>query len=417
MATPATAGAAALVRQYFKEGWYEDGSKGSGASYEATAALLKAVLLNGAQKISNFKNYDNNQGYGRVSLYHSIPLQNGGNAKIKFMKKEESIENKKSKVYEITMSNPAPCADLRMTLVWTDEAAQSGCSKCLVNDLDFSAQINGGAVLYPNGKKGKDNKNNAERIIITNLKAKDKVKMTVFGANLNREKMDFALVAVGCFGDVQTGPTPAPKPDTPQPSKKPVETPAPNSLAPAPAPNEAPSPQGCVDDFDFKFSFNKKKRDCMWIMDKATKMQKKKVCRKANVKAGCPMACDLCESEPPVSSPTGPGPGPCKDDPDFKFSNRTCKQLNNQFGGKIQKLFNTCWQTTAMGNWVYGSCKETCKYCTKKGSNCCAASYDGRIGCKTWKCQKPVCKIDEYCCDVTWDLFCVDVATDVCDIC
>jgi len=286
MATPATAGAAALVRQYFKEGWYGDGTKGSGASYEATAALLKAVLLNGAQKISSFNNYDNNQGYGRVSLYHSIPLKKGGNSKIKFMKKEESIENKKSKVYDITMSNPAGCADLRMTLVWTDEAAQSGCSKCLVNDLDFTAQVNDGNAVYPNGKKGKDSKNNAERIIITGLKAKDKVKMTVFGANLNREKMDFALVAVGCFGDVQTGPTPVPKPDTPQPSKKPVTTPAPNSQPPAPAPNEAPSPQGCVDDFNFKFKFKGVRRDCMWIFTEAKKVKRRKYAKKIKFKLG-----------------------------------------------------------------------------------------------------------------------------------
>ena len=91
----ATAGAAALLRQYFEEGWYENGTKGSGAPYEATTVLLKAVLLNGAQKMPGLDYYDNNQGYGRVSLYHSVPLQNGGNDKIKFMKKEESIENKK----------------------------------------------------------------------------------------------------------------------------------------------------------------------------------------------------------------------------------------------------------------------------------------------------------------------------------
>jgi len=421
MATPATAGAAALVRQYFKEGWYEDGTKGSGEPYEATAALLKAVILNGAQKISNFKLYDSNQGYGRVSLYHSLPLQNnGGNDKIKFMKKEESIENKKSKVYEITMSNTAPCADLRMTLVWTDEAAQSGCNKCLVNDLDLTAQVNGGNALYPNGKTGKDKKNNAERIIITDLEANDKVKMTVFGANLNREKMDFALVAVGCFGDVQTGPTPAPKPDTPQPSKKPVVSPAPTTAAPTPQ-NEAPSP-GCIDDADLKFFVKGVKRDCAWIYTKKEKF-KKKVCKKPKVQAGCLQACDLCEefTDAPVSSPSGgpgPEPGPCKDNPNFKQSGLTCKQIKNKSKNKgIEYLFGICWEYNNNIGWVYGSCKETCKFCSKKGSDCCAASYDGRVGCDKKSCQRTVSKIDDYCINTTWDLFCAVLAEDVCDLC
>lgn len=49
MATPITAGTAALVRQYLEEGWYADGTKNSGTSIVPSAALLKAILMNGSQ--------------------------------------------------------------------------------------------------------------------------------------------------------------------------------------------------------------------------------------------------------------------------------------------------------------------------------------------------------------------------------
>lgn len=50
MATPLTAGHAALVRQYFEEGYYPTGVKGEGKSItNPSAALIKAILMNGAQ--------------------------------------------------------------------------------------------------------------------------------------------------------------------------------------------------------------------------------------------------------------------------------------------------------------------------------------------------------------------------------
>lgn len=49
MSTPVVAGNAAMARQYFREGWYNSGSKNVSASFEPSAALLKAVLINSAE--------------------------------------------------------------------------------------------------------------------------------------------------------------------------------------------------------------------------------------------------------------------------------------------------------------------------------------------------------------------------------
>lgn len=48
MATPVVAGNAAIARQYFREGWYNEGSKNLSAGYDPSAALIKAVLINSA---------------------------------------------------------------------------------------------------------------------------------------------------------------------------------------------------------------------------------------------------------------------------------------------------------------------------------------------------------------------------------
>lgn len=48
MSTPVVAGNAAIARQYFREGWYNTGSKNLTIGFEPSAALLKAVIVNSA---------------------------------------------------------------------------------------------------------------------------------------------------------------------------------------------------------------------------------------------------------------------------------------------------------------------------------------------------------------------------------
>ncbi len=45
-------GTAALVRQYFMEGWHPNGIKESSEGFDPSAALVKAVLINGAQDVT-----------------------------------------------------------------------------------------------------------------------------------------------------------------------------------------------------------------------------------------------------------------------------------------------------------------------------------------------------------------------------
>ena len=52
MSTPIVAGNGAMARQYFREGWYNTGSKNLTLGFEPSAALLKAVLINSATAMS-----------------------------------------------------------------------------------------------------------------------------------------------------------------------------------------------------------------------------------------------------------------------------------------------------------------------------------------------------------------------------
>lgn len=86
MATPATAGNAAIIRQYFMDGFYPSGSRSTSDSFIPQGALIKAMLMHSAQPLTHavevsqstgktaVKQFtglslpDNNQGYGRVQL-------------------------------------------------------------------------------------------------------------------------------------------------------------------------------------------------------------------------------------------------------------------------------------------------------------------------------------------------------------
>ena len=80
MATPLAAGAMTLMRQYFTDGYYPTGAKVASDGFEPSAALLRAVAINGAQSLTGF-NDDGypldpppscKQGWGRLDLAKSV---------------------------------------------------------------------------------------------------------------------------------------------------------------------------------------------------------------------------------------------------------------------------------------------------------------------------------------------------------
>ena len=79
MASPAVAGAAALVRQYFTDGFYPTGAKVPANSLVPSGALLRAVLVNSSVDMTAYPSPNKlppntNEGFGRILLDNSVYL-------------------------------------------------------------------------------------------------------------------------------------------------------------------------------------------------------------------------------------------------------------------------------------------------------------------------------------------------------
>ena len=208
MATPVTTGNAALVRQYFMDGYYPSGSANSAnAMSNPSASLIKAVLINGAQSLLGSSSswsggflpvtdYDNNVGFGRVNLITSLPLS-GENSIIAEIHDRVPISNGQSVEYELDTSQCESTNGVSATIVWTDPPNSSGCSNCVLNDLDLKMEV-GSDTYYPNGLSSADSTNNSERIRQT-VADDALVKITVTASNLVTSSQNYAISILGCL--------------------------------------------------------------------------------------------------------------------------------------------------------------------------------------------------------------------------
>ena len=262
MAAPVVSGTAAKTRQYFREGYYPSGVKNNNDSITGiSAALVKAILMNGAQSILGVGNpgvitssnlYDNNQGFGRVSLQDSLYLAGKTNTQLKIWDRE-NVSDGSTNTYDVTIDKTGGCEakQLSVTLVWMEEASSVGCTACVLHDLDLSVSFKG-RTYFPNGRNSPDRTNNSERVIITGVEHGDTAIISVNAYNIAKSAQTFALVATACFGGVANTldgesvydlqqPTSTPSTSMkPSSSLQPTSTPS-TSMMPSDFPSSAPS--------------------------------------------------------------------------------------------------------------------------------------------------------------------------------
>ena len=251
MATPVAAGAFALLRQYFTDGFYPSGEKKSSDAFVPSAALLKAVMVNGAQALTGFESDgwpidpppSTKQGWGRIELAASVPLPSSVKLDVSAEKTPtnlivvDDVDDKMTASSErgLCVDVDGSIEDLRVTLVWTDPPGSMAAEGALVNDLDlqlFFEDASAGEMLWPlsgddldggfpfNG----DGDNNVERVIWS------KPDVGRYWINVKpwrvQEEQPFALAVTGqvtevagkktkasCFTPVP--PPPPPKPQAP----------------------------------------------------------------------------------------------------------------------------------------------------------------------------------------------------------
>ena len=262
MATPIVAGNAMLVRDYFMQGFYPTGAKVLTNAFSPSAALVKAVLINGAQPliaaqnddafgtIVPLKEFDNNQGYGRIQLNASLRLASSANSPKTFVQDAtaaNALAQASSKTFTFKIDT-AGCGatDFTMTLVWTDPAGQTtspACTKCVFNDLDLTAvrSTSAGTTIFANGNNAKDTLNNAEKIRIANPTQGETITATVNARSLGwGTSQKYAFVASGCIASSAPAPAPAPVVTTSAPTPALRATAKPTSAPTKTAPVVAP---------------------------------------------------------------------------------------------------------------------------------------------------------------------------------
>jgi hypothetical protein len=211
MAAPYVAGCAALVREWYRK-------KGKWAT--PSAALLKATLINGTQRITgddavaaltgepNF-----HQGFGRIDMSNTVPNPLSPKLKLVFTDpwkdKAQMLSNTKSRIrYRVKVGGGLT---LRLCLAWTDPGANGLQNSLLLLVDNTTSQTkwvgNAQAATILNIAGGPRDPNNNVQVIRIEKPTPGEYTIAIAVSNLLFPPQSFALVVTG---DLKSELTPLP---------------------------------------------------------------------------------------------------------------------------------------------------------------------------------------------------------------
>ena len=228
-ASPVAVAAAALVRQYFTDGFYPSGAKSMVDAITPTAALMKAALINSAVSMKGTDNASmsispipsNEQGWGRVQLDQTL-LFTGSTRKLYVDDHRAGMAAGATTPVTYTINGVDPSVPLKVTLVWTDypgmpdsppagarlDAPETWNAAQLVNDLDLTVSGPGGMYLGNAFSEGvsttggsADRRNNVEQVLLA-APASGTYTLTVQPNAIKEGPQDFAIVVTGAWANV-----------------------------------------------------------------------------------------------------------------------------------------------------------------------------------------------------------------------
>ena len=122
MACPAIAGSAALVRQYYMEGFHPSGAATPADAFTPTGALLRATLLNGTVDMTGIDGYPSNEeGWGRLLLENVLHFAGDGRGLLAWdVRHSDGLLTSDSLDFDFEVAGTAP---LKVTLAFTDAPA------------------------------------------------------------------------------------------------------------------------------------------------------------------------------------------------------------------------------------------------------------------------------------------------------
>ncbi len=135
---PLVAGAAALVRQYFVEGFHACGAPCPAQGFEPSAALVKAVIINSAERMTlGGALPGEDQGWGRVALSQALAFPDSG-FQLHVVDGTVAFETSSDPPFGLELTLGESRTPFKVTLVWTDPPSTPAAAVNLVNDLDLS---------------------------------------------------------------------------------------------------------------------------------------------------------------------------------------------------------------------------------------------------------------------------------------
>lgn len=204
MASPAVAGLAALVRQYYADGYYPTGTPQPADAFTPSAALLKASLVSSAREMTGASPIPANcQGWGRVLLDDVLAFP--GDARALWVRDDPTGfplgSSGETRDFFFTVHSSAE--PFKATLAWTDFPSTPAANPHLNNDLDLTVTGPGGTFLgnvFASGGSvtggAADRLNTLEQVLVKNPPA-GTYTVTVASFNVPDGPQDFALVVTG----------------------------------------------------------------------------------------------------------------------------------------------------------------------------------------------------------------------------
>lgn len=212
-AAPSATGSAALVRQYFTDGYFPSGVATAADAFIPSAALIRATLLNGAADMTAVQNWPNmTEGWGRIlidnALWFSTPTDTR-RLVLRDIRNSDprALENFEGLTYFVDVTNSTQ--PLKITLTWTDQPAELFSSVAIVNDLDLVVTSPTGVTYLGNNFNVRfsvaggtaDARNLVEQINLP-TPVTGRWAVSVVASNVPLGPQGFALVATGSVHDV-----------------------------------------------------------------------------------------------------------------------------------------------------------------------------------------------------------------------
>jgi hypothetical protein len=204
MAAPAVAGAAALVRQYFMDGFHPSGAANAADAFTPSGALLKALLVNSGQDMTSIAGYPSDQeGWGRIELDNALYFAGDQSRLVVFdVPHAAGLATGQSASHAFSITSSA--VTLRVTLAYSDAPGALNAANPVVNDLDLVLTGPTGQVFLGNvfaagvstSGGAPDKKNNLERILVP-APATGTWVLEVSGANVPLATQGYALCVTG----------------------------------------------------------------------------------------------------------------------------------------------------------------------------------------------------------------------------